>query len=106
MSETKPAIEKWALDAAEKIVLPVMCSPERLERAQQSRKERVESVARILSERFHDPEKVAKLIEAADLALSKDCMCHATDNPDWHSTRCPVPALRAALAGLKEGKNG
>lgn len=38
------------------------------------------------------------LLEAARYALTKGCTCHDTANPEWHSDRCIVPGLRAAIA--------
>ena len=40
--------------------------------------------------------------EAAQEAAKFVCGCHSQDDPDWHSHRCFIPALRAALAATKE----
>jgi hypothetical protein len=41
------------------------------------------------------------LLAAAKLAELQGCMCHDTADQNWHSKRCPMTALRAAIAATE-----
>ena len=44
----------------------------------------------------YDP--LPDLLEACLKVLSCGCGCHSSDDPNWHSTRCFIPQVRAAIA--------
>jgi hypothetical protein len=37
------------------------------------------------------------LLDACKHAVERNCGCHSSEGPHWHSRHCSVPILRAAI---------
>lgn len=43
---------------------------------------------------------VREVYDAAKRVLDKGCMCHSTEDANWHGSRCTIPAIKAAISKL------
>jgi hypothetical protein len=42
------------------------------------------------------------LLEACRMVEKRGCLCHSTEEKDWHGSMCPIPKIRAVIREAEE----
>jgi hypothetical protein len=102
MAETKHEVKpsKLAMVAAKRVLDVMLPEPFRTET--EAIPGTLEDMAKEIDAAYGNSH--ALLVDALEAVDAKGCNCRSTHEPDWHSDKCVIPKVRAALQAAKQGE--